>query len=904
MLILTFISIANGQESYKTYVDENKIIISADKPVYYCEPVFKDGKCLVKIGFYVENVEDAEKPITIVTEFEQKAENVFIEKYTDVTDSKAYKETPIDAKEPTKTTEQMIKPLEKKYYVIDVWASESGKFNLVVDLGFAKTILDPFINVSINATYPSWYLLNGTNMGSNVDAYASRIDITSGLTDDSTATSYYTSEGQFYTPISTIVEGWSFNDIITGSGTIKGFLGRVDGTIIGSLETAQTTARYSDYGATCDGTNDYITFPHNNALNFGSGDMTMAVIFNTSYNIVASSGILNKRANPLNGYQMWYMSDETINCVWSGVNTRTLSSTLKMNDGKIHIIVCKKEGNNMTMWVDGMFHQQGTTNVGDMNNSVSLYACSQDSGASRWQGTLWEAGVMNIAISDEIIRAVGNQTGGNNVSLVNRSKGTAISAYFNHSIDALENYSLYVKSSTSGLSVIRVQRYVNMTEVNKTKFQDYVITSGDNFLSLVNLLYIGYNFPLRIWSLTGTNDSHISEVLLYETISDNQPPSIKNVQINDTTLTCDDSFRVSANITDNQVISNAVLRLSYQNNFFEIHTMNHNGLYYYDVSSASLDSNMVSAGYPFDNSVWNISLIQINATDIVGNINSTNYTFGVMNAQYSCCHEDWVQDSPTCLINDTFLITYTDANACGTYNGVPVNNGTEDYCNYCSEDLVQTLGNCLSNSTQSVSYTDNNYYTCCDVTGLDNDCSILNLYPYNETTSQFCQFFSNDMGVPQCSAEFDFSINEKEYCVVYIPYEYVNESFKCIDHIEDSAGKIVQSNPEYRERTDALIDLRQDPETRQYFTPANSIVNFYITKKNLIPDEDYYLHIECSSPQRLLQSVHTFQVGYQNLDEVFFRTQWLMANSGYLFAGILVIFILLLVIVFFWKNIK
>ena len=43
------------------------------------------------------------------------------------------------------------------------------------------------------------------------------------------------------------------------------------------------------------------------------------------------------------------------------------------------------------------------------------------------------------------------------------------------------------------------------------------------------------------------------------------------------------------------------------------------------------------------------------------------------------CTEDWLADSNPC-VNGTQLISYTDQNACGTYDYLPANNGTYVAC--------------------------------------------------------------------------------------------------------------------------------------------------------------------------------------------------------------------------------
>jgi hypothetical protein len=234
---------------------------------------------------------------------------------------------------------------------------------------------------------------------------------------------------------------------------------------------------------------------------------------------------------------------------------------------------------------------------------------------------------------------------------------------------------------------------------------------------------------------------------------------------------------------------------------------------------------------------------------------------------------------------------------------LPANNGTNQYCNYCSENLIQILGECQITNNQTVDYTDNNYLTCCAVTNLSTDCSILT-YPYNETTSQFCYFYSSDMGAIQCQNEPNFNVREKEYCLAHIPLNYSGETFKCISHVYDLlTNEILQTNPEYKEKPSTVFNiLGADAETREYFSPAGSIVNFYYTGKNLLPEHDYVLTIECSSTQRTLTSKMPFQMAYEDYEFVFFRTRWLMANASYIIGALVMILIIMFILFLIWRT--
>jgi hypothetical protein len=257
------------------------------------------------------------------------------------------------------------------------------------------------------------------------------------------------------------------------------------------------------------------------------------------------------------------------------------------------------------------------------------------------------------------------------------------------------------------------------------------------------------------------------------------------------------------------------------------------------------------------------------------------------------CIPNWQRDDTSCRINNTHIIGYLDTNNCNSTN-YPYNNGWEDYCNYCSENLQPVYGNCL-NGTQTNSWIDFNYYSCCVITNQPTDCNIL-IPPYNETSIEVCywQNLSQDMGNLSCQTQPNVGINDKEYCIAHIPLIYSNETFKCIALIRNGyTNEIIQTTPEYKETSQTFFNLNPEGDSRQFFAPANNIVNFYYTGKNLVPDTDYILSIECSSENRNLKSEMRFQIAYENVSFVFFRTKWLMGNAPYIIGGIILLILLL-----------
>lgn len=267
------------------------------------------------------------------------------------------------------------------------------------------------------------------------------------------------------------------------------------------------------------------------------------------------------------------------------------------------------------------------------------------------------------------------------------------------------------------------------------------------------------------------------------------------------------------------------------------------------------------------------------------------------------CNPYWVQDPVNCLVNDSYIVSYHDMNSCNSTN-VPIMNGTSAYCNFCNEDLQSTETNCID-FFQNISWVDNNFASCCSVTNIASDCDIF-LTPYNETTTQNC-YWSNiteELGSLDCQIQPNMGINEKEYCIAHIPHNYSNESFKCIAMIKNGlTDEIIQTTPQYKEMSQTFISFFPESDTRQWFTPANNIVNFYYTGKNLHPDNKYVLSIICSSQERTLTSQMPFDMAYEDMSFVFFRTRWIMSNFGYIITGFLILLIILILLFLWWKGV-
>lgn len=640
-------------------------------------------------------------------------------------------------------------------------------------------------------------------------------------------------------------------------------------------------------GIDYDGVNDYSVIQRKVDLSASDDRVVCLSIYNGG---VGSTEYIydNKGGGNDRGMELRMTASDTVDFfVRRGAVQTTLSGTVATDDSTWHTVCGVSLANGtVQLWTDGVKDVQSTGITGVMDSTQDIYIATAHTIGSYYSQKLDEVCVWKGQDIDEQQIIADYE-----INYCGDPDGTHISGSWNITYDS--NYQWYLgfrKITNGGINTFTVTAYDDEEKISGQYVTDTFSGTGE-FHILINKLmdYMTNTKGLSFTKLrfTSNNAQNISEIFLVQEGNDTIYPSINDCFVNATSLGCSETARMSCNITDDFALNEVIYQIDSTNH--TIMTKNEDK-WQYDFSPT---------GYLNETYIWEY----VYAIDYADNKNTS---FVNISIDYYCeepCVEDWQQDTIICRVNDTYIITYTDQNACGTFDDLPLNNGTEDFCNYCSADLVQVLGECLPSGIQNVTYYDNNYYSCCFVTNQTSDC-LVETYPYNETTTQECVYFSDDMGEPDCPSEFDFKQEEREYCVVRIPQNYSNETFKCISYIKDDNDEIVQVNPEYKERAETLLDfLRGEPESREYFSPANKLVNIYITKKNLLPEYDYYLYIECSSDQRDLVSVHPFTIGYEGFENVFFRTRWLYANAGYIIAGIIVMFFILAVLIMVYNGV-
>ena len=185
IIFLLFFILCSFTIFAKQTIEENGFRIEA-KDNYYCEPIYRGDECLIIADFLIVNTQNSNKDIYIDTSYTTK---VKVDGYKDKKDKTYYKTD----KDKTKTKDKVkIDKYSNKTFTVYLWTENSGKFNITVDDNNILTILDPYYNITTNASAPSYHLINGTvNTYPDYD-FTQQNEISSGLSDSSDITTYET----------------------------------------------------------------------------------------------------------------------------------------------------------------------------------------------------------------------------------------------------------------------------------------------------------------------------------------------------------------------------------------------------------------------------------------------------------------------------------------------------------------------------------------------------------------------------------------------------------------------------------------------------------------------------------------------------------------------------------------
>jgi hypothetical protein len=165
-MFFLLLSLVSAQKLDSASVEDSNLKIES-KETFYCQPVFRGEECLVRAWIDVEAKTLIDPKITL--DFKDAGD--FLTTTKDVN----YLETI-----------KSFKVAETKRVYFDFWTSSSGKFDVTIN----GLKLDPYYNVTINSSYPSYHLINGTVDVYCNDEFDDSVEVSACLSDSSDSTKY------------------------------------------------------------------------------------------------------------------------------------------------------------------------------------------------------------------------------------------------------------------------------------------------------------------------------------------------------------------------------------------------------------------------------------------------------------------------------------------------------------------------------------------------------------------------------------------------------------------------------------------------------------------------------------------------------------------------------------------
>lgn len=233
---------------------------------------------------------------------------------------------------------------------------------------------------------------------------------------------------------------------------------------------------------------------------------------------------------------------------------------------------------------------------------------------------------------------------------------------------------------------------------------------------------------------------------------------------------------------------------------------------------------------------------------------------------------DYTIITGNCTIYDNQTIQYIGDGSpgCSSYNDTVS-------CDYCAEDIEEIIITPCDGVQKTVNYTDNNQASCCDITSLVTDCSILYL-PYNETQTLDCSYFAGDFDLecdpqPIIADRVDCLINLNDandyQCWTMIRQEGINGT---------NPGNYLQVNPSKEEYTQSIFGKKQ--ETRESFAVTAGVGSVYYTDKSIVGDTRYLLAVRCVDEDGNIKlAEQAISPVYDDLNKISARGVWATRNT-------------------------
>jgi len=759
-------------------------------------------------------------------------------------------------------------------------------------------------NNSYNPTTPTYHLIGGNfSEITNYNNFETLIDSRVGLSDGLDSTDFNLTLGE---ACGKDYMKWyyQFNDV-GGSEAHDSSNNNHDLVLLPFASFSDSLDYYSlnTLAISGSGADSYYTSDHD----IGDENFTMGVVINTTSELTNDQYVFSRFnfvgagygmgvGGIANNYEPFCIIDTN-----NGSLQRVNGVGINITDGQAHYLICSRniETNNLTLYVDGV--QVGSIKNGNVGGAITstndlIFSGIYLVGINGYTGQTDEAFLLNGVCPSYIFDYISE-----NKIRYNKSTSNSVMAYFNHSIDLDEFYSLKINVDVEVVNEqfpFRVYSHLNMTDINETNYIDQLLNDGENYIDVSTIIYDGYDLPFRM-NFLESNGNKINGLELFEVGNDTTNPDIWDCQTDLSFVGCNDSVTWKCRIQDDVAISKAFGVVSVGGAYNITREVFHLEENFWGItfSPEEVDILFQNIGWQFNQYV-NVTLVYMNATDIAGNTQE-NFTSSPTNT-YGClkCFEDWELQPQTCLINDSQFTEYLDNNLCNNtpYNiALPSDNGTFVSCNYCNPNIQTQETECVFSSgtyIKNITYVDNLYYYCCAITGLDSDCGV-DLYPLNETQTEFCTIFNNSMDCDSNTfTEYGFFADKVRW-LCYPPVDF-NTSTYCMSYVKDPSSGVLQTNPNYFTRADSILAYDNEIEDRTSFEAVGNIVSVYFTKDNLIFDgREYVYGVRCTNNGQYYTYEQLIKPEYENVSSPITRWFWIKDNLiGLFIGGIILAFII------------
>lgn len=302
----------------------------------------------------------------------------------------------------------------------------------------------------------------------------------------------------------------------------------------------------------------------------------------------------------------------------------------------------------------------------------------------------------------------------------------------------------------------------------------------------------------------------------------------------------------------------------------------------YNASQTTNGGNSINITYlniSFDDGSYNYS---INCVDAISDEITPTFSFLVVHAN---CTDIGTVDSCSIYDNATFNHVFSPS-------GCDVDFNETTSCNYCIQDLQTNLGSCVDNN-QTVDWVDDNFISCCLVTGIVSDCSIL-FSPYNITTSQSCdenlQDFTCDI-----ATNIEFKDRMPFSCIMPTTQEYT-----CLVNVYED-DRLLQTNPEQTIYATSILGTKKT-ELREFFTTNNGLLNAYFTNKNIEVNNAFRVDAICSNGTTTIYSQNDINAFYDKPTSILNRAVWTGENATTIIIVLLLVLAVLSFIGYAWNK--